>query len=166
MLFRSGMGLGANQGNTGECNDAAVSEADRVLWPGSLSRWGQATSTAPFYVPPPSPVSFNGRSSEDYTWAVALSTYDHLEIESAKHATSHLTSWAVAYDADRKQRREDGRDGGAAAAMQPPNQETAALSTTDMVVGGWGNELLSPVDDRSSLSGLSDIMPGLVGLGE
>ena len=160
------MGISADQGNTGSGNDATVSEADRVLWPGSLSRWGQATSTAPFYVPPPSPVSFNGRSSEDYTWAVALSTYDHLEIESAKHATSHLTSWAVAYDADRRQRREDGTDGGAAAAMQLPNQETAALSTTGMVVGGWDDEVLSPADDRSSLSGLSDFMPGLVGLGD
>ncbi|EPT04716.1 hypothetical protein FOMPIDRAFT_95402 [Fomitopsis schrenkii] len=165
---RVGLGIGDSLTTDGWRDSTRASEADCVLWPGSLSRRGQATS--PYYIPPPSPVSFNGRSSEDYTWAVALSTYDQLNIEPARHATGHLTSWARAYEADREQRQESGRKGtGVAktgsAAAHPPDQAAGVVPIMGAIDGQGAEELArSPADDPSSLSDLGDLVPRLVGL--
>ena len=60
-------------------------------WPRTLSRWSQATN-AP-YIPPPSPGRVHATGANDVDWAVALSTYDFLQLEEMKHSVHQLMSW-------------------------------------------------------------------------
>lgn len=167
------VGLGITEGASDQGDPATTAnEAECVLWPGSLGRWYQATY--PYYVPPPSPVSWNGRTSEDYTWAVALSTYDYLDIEPARHAVGHLTTWGRAADRDRTRRkvpiREDASHPGYGMTdtRYTVGSTNTVVSTQGIAIVGRDVEALahSSTDELPILSALDDYIPGLVGLEE
>jgi len=167
-----GVGLGNVSGARPDLEPFRPSLAEGAPWPDCLSRQRQAT-TAPPTRPPKSPVYDYGQS-DDLDWAVAVSTYDHLEIEESKHAADFLTRWkrkseslATQYEAQYRKVKnvveragevllEEIRMEDAPSLLLAPLKEDTSAEVADNTSS----------DDLQTPSKLDSIMPGLVGLGE
>ncbi|KAH9839112.1 uncharacterized protein C8Q71DRAFT_496659 [Rhodofomes roseus] len=140
---------------------------------GGLCRWGDRA--APRGVPPKSPIYEYGQSDE-YDWAVAVSTYDHLHLEDTRFAMDFLDMWKYESEVFRELNEKWVRE--ALVADERPEEEPILLKeihfdgSTGLLLAMAGD---ATADGRSggtsssefpSLPVLDDIIPGLVGLGE
>lgn len=140
---------------------------------GGLRRWGDRA--APRDVRPKSPIYEYGQS-DDYDWAVALSTYDHLHLEDTRFAMDFLDVWKYESEILGELCEAGGRE--ALAADERPDAEPILLK--EVHLDETAGLLLAmtcdaTADERSgntsssgfpSLPVLDDVIPGLVGLGE
>ncbi|TFY58748.1 hypothetical protein EVJ58_g6230 [Rhodofomes roseus] len=140
---------------------------------GGLRRWGDRA--APRGVPPKSPIYEYGQSDE-YDWAVAASTYDHLQLEDTRFAMDFLDLWKYESEVFRELNEKWVRE--ALVADERPEEEPILLKeihfdrSTGLLLTMAGD---ATADGRSrgtsssefpSLPVLDDVIPGLVGLGE
>ncbi|KAH9839102.1 uncharacterized protein C8Q71DRAFT_855750 [Rhodofomes roseus] len=140
---------------------------------GGLRRWGDRA--APRGVPPKSPIYEYGQSDE-YDWAVAASTYDHLQLEDTRFAVDFLDMWKYESEVFRELNEKWVRE--ALVADERPEEEPILLK--EVHFDGSTGLLLAMADDTTldggsgdtssgglpSLPVLDDIVPGLVGLGQ
>ncbi|TFY58744.1 hypothetical protein EVJ58_g6222 [Rhodofomes roseus] len=141
---------------------------------GGLRRWGDRA--APRDVPPKSPIYEYGQSDE-YDWAVAVSTYDHLQLEDTRFAMDFLDMWKYESEVFRELSEEWVRE---ALIADDERSEEEPILLKEIHFGASTGLLLAMADDATlnggsgdtssgglpSLPVLDDIVPGLVGLGE
>ncbi|TFY55539.1 hypothetical protein EVJ58_g8185 [Rhodofomes roseus] len=169
----SRVGLGQVSGGRADLEPFRTKLADQA-WPG-LSKHIRPTMGTRIIIPT-SP-KYDYGQSDDYDWAVALGTYDSLNIEEGKHARDFFSQWQKESELFGMWNDEWGRQARATEGVFEGEPELLKEQHLDempslLFVSEERNEEGeggSPSDDLS-MSPMSplldDIMPGLVGMGD
>ncbi|KAH9839091.1 uncharacterized protein C8Q71DRAFT_855738 [Rhodofomes roseus] len=169
----SRVGLGQVSGGRADLEPFRTKLADQA-WPG-LSKHIRPTMGTRIVIPT-SP-KYDYGQSDDYDWAVALSTYDSLNIEEGKHARDFFSQWQKDSELFGMWKDEWGRQARATEGVFEGEPELLMEQHLDEMPSllflseerseeGAGGSPSNDVSMSPTSPLLDDIIPGMVGLGD